>query len=343
MISLQNAQYFFEDYIKTTSTSFIALPQSGSARKNFIGEAVSKKYVVTYNENLLENEAFFYFSEVFQKLQLNTPEIYHINQDRTLYIQEYLGEETFSEIISQEGESQYVKALAKKTLEQLWNLQQNTQNKIDYTKTFEYERYDDLPIVHDLYYFKNFVADVLELHYHKSSLLKEFKKIAEKITHLSPQSLMIRDFQARNIMVKEKNVYFIDYQAAMLGPSMYDVVSFLYQAKANFSEEFKKEMLAYYFSFYESEEVKKQLKESLKYCKLIRFLQVLGAYGFRGLIQRKVHFMASIEQGIKNLVEFAENEPEMNIYPELKGLISQLHSENTQQKIQNLINLNQNP
>lgn len=333
------AKKFFENFVGETSTSFFALPQSGSARMNFIGETSKEKFVITYNENLLENEAFFYFSEVFEKLNLNTPKIFKINEERNLYIQEFLGKETLSEIITKEGESEHVNSLVKLTLQKLFILQKEIQNKIDYSRTFEYEKYDELPVIHDLYYFKNFVADVLELHYHKSSLLKEFKKIAEKIENLEPKSLMIRDFQARNILVKEKQIYFIDYQAAMYGPAMYDVVSFLFQAKAHFSKSFKNEMLDFYFSFYESEEEKNQLKESLKYCKLIRFLQVLGAYGFRGLIQRKAHFIASIEQGIKNLVEFAENEQEMNCYPELKNLILKLNSEETQQKIQKLIEL----
>ena len=334
------AKNFFEEFVGKPSTSFFELPQSGSARMNFIGETSQEKYVITYNENLLENEAFFYFSEVFENLKLNTPKIFKINEERNLYIQEFLGKETLSEIIAKENESENVKYLVQQTLQKLFILQKETQNKIDYTKTFEYEKYDELPVIHDLYYFKNFVADVLELHYHKSSLLKEFKKIAEKIENLEPKSLMIRDFQARNILVKESQVFFIDYQAAMYGPAMYDMVSFLFQAKANFSEQFKNEMLEYYFSFYENEEEKNQLQESLKYCKLIRFLQVLGAYGFRGLIQRKAHFIASIEQGIKNLVDFAETETEMNYYPELKNLIIKLNSEETQQKIDNLINLN---
>ena len=72
---------------------------------------------------------------------------------------------------------------------------------------------------------------------------------------------------------------------------------------------------------------------------MIRFLQVLGAYGFRGLIQRKAHFIASIEQGINNLVDFAENESDMNLYPELKNLILKLRSEESQQKIDKLIEL----
>lgn len=337
MINLENAKLFLEEFLGKKSENFVALPASGSARINFIGSSSSEKFVITYNENLLENEAFFYFSEVFSELKLNTPKIFKINEERNLYIQEFLGDETLSELIAKEGESDHIKNLVKQTLEKLFHLQNVTQNKIDFSRTFEYEKYDELPIIHDLYYFKNFLVDVLELPYHKSSLLKEFKQIAHKIESLQPQRLMIRDFQSRNILVKENEVFFIDYQAAMKGPAMYDVVSFLYQAKANFSENFKTQMLDFYFSFYKNEE-KKALTEALKYCKLIRFTQVLGAYGFRGLIQRKPHFIASLDQGIENLVELTKQEKEINLYPELKNLILKLNSEESKYKIQKMVN-----
>lgn len=330
------AKNFFEKYTEQPSASFFALPQSGSSRINFIGETEQQKFVVTYNENIKENEAFFYFSEVFEKLKLNTPKIFKINAERNLYVQEFLGANTLSEIIANEGLTKEVVSLVKLTLEKLLILQKATQNKIDFSKTFEYEKYDELPIMHDLYYFKNFLVDVLEVHYHKSTLLKEFKKITQKIEALEPKGLMIRDFQARNILANNGDVYFIDYQASMEGPAMYDVVSFLFQAKANFSEDFKNEMLDYYFSFYDNEEEKKSLRASLKYCKLIRFMQVLGAYGFRGLIQRKPHFMGSIEQGIKNLVEFAKQEAEMNLYPELKKIILELETEKIRKKLKEM-------
>ncbi len=336
-MNITDAKNFFENFVEETSTEFFALPQSGSSRVNYIGKTSREKYVVTYNENLRENEAFLYFSDIFEKLNLNTPKIFTINEDRNLYVQQYLGAETLSEVISKEGLSENVVSLVKQTLQKLFILQKESQNKIDYTKTFEYESYDELPVMHDLYYFKSFMADVLELHYHKSALLKEFKKITQKIEALSPKGLMIRDFQARNILVNDGQIYFIDYQAAMEGPAMYDVVSFLFQAKANFPENFKNEMLDYYFSFYNSEEEKNRLKESLKYCKLIRFLQVLGAYGFRGLIQKKAHFVASIEQGIENLICFFSSEKEMDLYPELKNLVLQMNSEKTTIKIKDLI------
>ncbi|SIS95939.1 Phosphotransferase enzyme family protein [Chryseobacterium ureilyticum] len=335
----ENAKRFFENRLGKKSTEFITLAQSGSARVNFLSETDSEKYIITYNENIPENESFLYYSNVFSDLNLNTPAILAISDDRKMYVQEFLGKKTLSEIITAESLSPGVKALVQQTLEKLFKLQMATQGKIDFTKTFEYESYDELPIIHDLYYFKNFVADVLELEYNKSTLLKEFKKIAELVENLEPKGIMIRDFQARNIMVNEKDeVSFIDYQSAMKGPLMYDVISFLFQAKANFPEDFKNEMLNFYIQLFENQEVQHQLKNSVRPIQMMRFLQVLGAYGFRGLIQRKQHFMASLEQGIQNITQFASSWNEMNNYPELTKVIQQLKLKETKIKIERILN-----
>lgn len=129
------------------------------------------------------------------------------------------------------------------------------------------------------------------------------------------------------------DVFFIDYQSAIKGPLMYDVISFLYQAKANFPDDFREEILSYYFSLWNDEHIVKQLKSSLKPIQLIRFMQVLGAYGFRGLTQRKPHFLKSLNRGIENLYQFSNHWEEMQNYPELKKLISELKSETVQNKI----------
>lgn len=335
----ENAQRFLENYTGKKHSEFIILAQSGSARVNFLAKTGNEKYIITYNENVQENESFLYYSKIFSDLDLNTPKILKISDDRKMYIQEFLGSNTLSEVIAKEGLSDNVRSLVKQTLEKLYQLQISTQNKIDFARTFEYESYDELPITHDLYYFKNFVADVLELEYNKSTLLKEFKKIVNLIENLEPKGLMIRDFQARNIMVNEKNeVSFIDYQSAMKGPLMYDVISFLFQAKANFPEDFKNEMLDFYSNQYEDQEIKNKLKASVKPIQLMRFLQVLGAYGFRGLIQRKQHFIASIEKGIENITEFAQIWENMKDYPELEKVIAQLSLEKTKLKIEEILN-----
>ncbi len=337
-MNVENAKRFFENITGKKSSEFITLAQSGSSRVNFFAKA-DRKFIITYNENITENESFLYYSKIFSDLNLNTPAIFAVSEDRKMYIQEYLGENTLSDIITKEGLSENVKNLVRQTLEQLYQLQILTQDKINFKKAFEYESYDELPVIHDLYYFKNFVADVLELEYHKSALLKEFKKIAVLIENLEPKGLMIRDFQSRNIMVNERNVVsFIDYQSAMKGPFMYDVISFLFQAKANFPEDFKNEMLNFYIHQFESETTKQDLKQSIKPLQMMRFLQVLGAYGFRGLIQRKSHFIASIEKGIENITTFADSWENMKEYPELKKVIEQLRLPKTSLKIKDILN-----
>ncbi|RRQ47282.1 aminoglycoside phosphotransferase family protein [Chryseobacterium sp. SC28] len=332
-------QKFFEDFVGRNADSFQKLPQSGSSRINYIATSAGTKYLVTYNENIRENEAFFYFSKLLKDLNLNTPTVFKINEDKNLYIQEFLGSKTLSEIISAEKESNRVKNLVQKSLKSLYELQTKTAGKADFSHSFEYERYDSLPIMHDLYYFKNFLIDVLEIEYHKSTLLKEFQKISEVVQKQAPKVLMIRDFQSRNILVDDKDdVFFIDYQGAMEGPAGYDVISFLYQAKAKFPEDFKAEMLDYYLSFWQTEFDRKALKSSFHWMMLMRFLQVLGAYGFRGLIQRKPHFLESLFLGIDNIFELSTVWTQISTdFPELYALIQKLKTQAARLKIEALI------
>ncbi|WP_312820167.1 aminoglycoside phosphotransferase family protein [Kaistella carnis] len=334
----KTAQLFLEEFTGEKAQEFFTLAQSGSARINFVGKSAGLKYIITYNENIAENESFYYFSQIFSDHEIQAPKVLKISENRTLYIQEFLGNHTLSEIIEKEGLSERVKVLVKKTLQQLADAQSKTIDLIDYSKTFEYKKYDELPITNDLFYFKSFIADVLEIPYHKSSLLLEFKKLVTKIEDLQPTGLMMRDFQSRNIMVNDEDkIFFIDYQSAMKGPLVYDVISFLYQAKANFPQDFKNEMLDYYFSLWEDPTIVTQLKRSVKPIQLIRFVQVLGAYGFRGLIQRKQHFISSLDKGIENLYAFSESWEEMEEYPELKNLILQLKSDEIRSKIEMII------
>lgn len=333
-----DAKTFFENFISSEETDFMQLSQSGSARQNFIGTFQNQKYIITCNDNIQENDAFLYFSDIFSELHLNTPKIFRVSEDRKMYIQEFLGSQTLSEIIQKEKTFERINHLVKQTLEKLFELQQKTEGIIDYTKTFEYEAYDEIPVMHDLFYFKFMFADLLEVQYNKAKLIKEFGQIANVIKNLEPKGLMIRDFQSRNIMVNDKDrVYFIDYQSAMEGPLMYDVISFLYQAKANFPETFRQEMINYYCSLWKDDAKTKELKNAIQPLQLMRFLQVLGAYGFRGIVQKKTHFINSIQQGIENLYQLSQDWKQVGNFPELQSIILQLHSEKILQKVNKLV------
>lgn len=322
----QEITAFFNQYFEKKLVKIVELPPSGSSRKNYILQNEDGRFVATFNTNIPENKAFFYYSALFAELNLNTPKVLQINASQNLYVQTFVGAESLSDIISQEGESPRVKDLVRQSLAQLYRLQKSTQNTVDYANALEYESYNILPVLNDLFYFKNFFIDIAEITYQKGKLIEEFLKIVTLIEELSPRGLMLRDFQARNIMVHENQVYFIDYQSSMEGPLMYDVVSFLFQAKANFSHPFREEMIDFYLNLWEDDTFKTELKNAIKPLILVRFLQVLGAYGFRGLVQKKAHFLQSIEKGVENLQEFVKNWEEMQQFPELKKLILALNS-----------------
>ena len=105
-----------------------------------------------------------------------------------MYIQNFRATNTFRGDYKEQL-SPNIKSLVQQTLQKLYQLQLQTQGKIDFSKTFEYESYDELPVIHDLYYFKNFVADFLELEYNKSTLLKEFKKLQCSLRTLNLKEL----------------------------------------------------------------------------------------------------------------------------------------------------------
>lgn len=336
-----------EDFVKkqlSTKARVETLPQSGSARNNYVVHLQEKKYILTENYHLKENESFLYFSKVFSDLKLNSPKILEVSKDKTLYLQEHVGEKTLFELLSELSDPKKEQELLQKVLDALFHLQQSTQGKIDYSHTFEYEKYDQIPIQNDLNYFKFFIVDLLELPYHKTSLLQEFQALGRLIEQIHPKGIMIRDFQSRNIMVNENDeVYFIDYQSAMYGPLLYDVLSFLYQARAPFLGKRKKEMLDYYIAKYPDASQRKALREAIMPLRLIRGLQVLGAYGFRGLVQQKPHFLSSLELGIKQVCLLAKQWKGMKSYPELEKVILLLAQKSTKQKIKAHLNTNTSP
>jgi len=161
----------------------------------------------------------------------------------------------------------------------------------------------------DLLYFKYYFLDALRKPYDKQKLIDDFEALSNYLTHTEYKYFMFRDFQSRNIMVKKDNsIHFIDYQGGMKGAPQYDVASMLWQARANLSDEWKEKLLNDYISTLENIVASKINKGTFKsqyngYV-MIRLLQVLGAYGFRGLFERKAHFLTSIPLALTNLKFF---------------------------------------
>lgn len=323
---MSNINNFLKDFDKNIN-SVEQLALSGSGRVNYKISTDKNEYILTENENVLENNAFFYLSNLLKNLNGNVPDILKISTDKKYYIQSLVGDET---LLQKKLNGENVTDLYNKTVKLLAKLQIATASVVDETKLFESTKFDSLLVYRDLFYFKNYFLDFTPIQYSQAGLLDDFKRIANHIEQSNYVYFIFRDFQGRNIMIKDQTPYFIDYQDGMFGPIAYDLVSLLWQAKAELSTE-EKEI---YFDTYINQ-VKNlipnqfdltKFKSDYNNCLIMRLLQVLGAYGKLGIIQKKTHFQESINYGIRNLKSI-NNDAFMKEYPTLQYIIEQLNED----------------
>lgn len=301
----------FEAFKKAKEERIEKLPQSGSDRIYFRIYAGNETYIATYNINIRENETFFYFSHHFTNARLPMPTIYAINDDRTIYIQEDLGTESLLDELEKHGYTDHTYGLYQQTLSELARVQIVGDKGLDYEQCLTAKEFGKQAILSDLLYFKYYFLDTLKTPYDKQAMLDDFETLSNFLDNGDHKYFLFRDFQSRNVIVNNDKAHFIDFQGGMKGALQYDVASLLWQAKANLSEEWKDSLLADYIDHVEAlldEKIDRQIFVSqYNGYVLIRLLQVLGAYGFRGLFERKAHFLTSIPLALRNLKFFIEN------------------------------------
>ena len=327
--------------IGETPVEILPIAESGSARKYFRIVTDKRSLIGTYSSNIEENEAFLCFSKHFHDLGLNVPEVFAVNAERTCYLQSDFGDDNLFAHVQKAllsvgpstgpGTSASIGEntieLFKKALSHLVKLQVLGHQGLDYSKAYPTERFDRQAIIDDLNYFKYyFVKPHEEIDFNETRLGKDFEAFADFVSQAPCDFFMYRDFQSRNIMVKDSELYFIDFQGGRKGPLNYDVVSLLYQVKAQIPQAIRDELVDYYkaeLSQYMSPEAVK-FDTYQPYFVYLRLMQVLGAYGFRGLIQKKSHFIESIPYALREIEALSKETP-LTAYPELQSVINQLN------------------
>jgi aminoglycoside/choline kinase family phosphotransferase len=309
------------------------LPQSGSERRYFRLQGKDGSTIGTYGANIKENQTFFYFSGHFKEKNLAVPEILAVSDDLLFYLQEDLGDLSLLNKLETEGYTAEVYRLFKKSLKALAQLQVKGDEGLDYNYCLTNSEFGKQAILADLLYFKYYFLDALRKPYDKQKLIDDFEALSNYLTHTEYKYFMFRDFQSRNIMVtslttgevKGEAVHFIDYQGGMKGAPQYDVASLLWQARANLPDEWKNNLLEDYMNGFEN--IIGQKIDRNVFCSqyngyvLIRLLQVLGAYGFRGLFERKAQFLTSIPLALRNLKEFYTNQSIGISVPEFRKVL----------------------
>ena len=314
-------------YVRKDADSITELPSSGSNRRYFRLSG-DQTLIGVSGTSPEENQAFLYMARHFREKGLPVPEVYAKSDDARFYLQEDLGNMLLFDAIEKGRKSSVFdeeeKRLLHKTIRLLPRVQFVGADSFDFSRCYPQAEFNQRSILWDLNYFKYCFLKATGMDFQENCLEDDFQKMASVLLRNASATFMYRDFQSRNVMIKEGEPWLIDFQGGRKGPVYYDVASFLWQAKARYPEDLRNELLADYMDalrqYMPVDET--YFLSQLRHFVLFRTLQVLGAYGFRGYFEKKPHFIQSVPFAMDNLrVLLAKDYPE---YPYLCDILRKL-------------------
>lgn len=321
----------FEQYFGIKAQYIKPLSSGGSTRKYYRLWNNSQSAIGTINLQKEENQAFFSIQKALARSGIRVPEIYCISDDHTCYLQQDVGDNSlFGFIEKHQGEPDFetiVEPFYRKALSDLVEMQVVAHQNMDYSVCWPDSRYGHDAMLADLnYFYYYFVRQHPQLHFNEPQLLREFDAFAGQMSHIPDDFLMYRDFQSRNIQLHDGELYYIDFQGIRKGPLPYDPVSLLFQVKAALPAPLRQGLLEFYVEQLAQKNPKaaENFLINLPWFIYLRLFQVLGAYGFRGLVQHKAHFLQSIPYALNELENLANAHPLPKTYQQLKMLIAQM-------------------
>jgi aminoglycoside/choline kinase family phosphotransferase len=286
-----------------------------------------------------ENVAFLEFSRHFRRHGLPVPKIYEEDLNHGAYLEEDLGDTTLFEFLSnhrvEENIAPQVVEAYRKVVAVLPRFQIEAGRDLDYSVCYPRGSFDRQSIAWDLNYFKYYFLRLASIPFNEQALEDDFERLTTFLLSADCEYFLYRDFQSRNIMLREGHPSFLDYQGGRKGALQYDIASLLYDAKADLPPELRQRLLELY------------VKEAGKYIELdpevflehyyayvyVRILQALGAYGFRGFYERKAHFLQSVPYALKNLRWLLHN---VKLPIELPALMGAFNGMLASEKLQRL-------
>jgi aminoglycoside/choline kinase family phosphotransferase len=260
-----------------------------------------------------ENVAFLEFSRHFRKHGLPVPEIYVEDLSHDAYLEEDLGDTTLFELLSTHRDGEKIAGEAveayRKVVAELPRFQIEAGRDLNYAVCYPRGVFDAQSIAWDLNYFKYYFLKLAGIPFNEQSLEDDFSRLTEFLLTAKVDYFLYRDFQSRNIMWHDEGPWFLDYQGGRKGALQYDIASLLYDAKADLPPGVRQELLDLYIGrlgdFIQLER-DAFMRHYYAYV-YVRIMQALGAYGFRGFYERKVHFLQSVPYAVKNLRWLLQN------------------------------------
>jgi aminoglycoside/choline kinase family phosphotransferase len=302
----------------------------GSNRKIYRLSGAGVTAVGVLNDDVKENRAFIEFSRHFRKEGIPVPEIYAEDASGTAYLEEDLGDTTLFQFLGKRrtptGFPQDVVAAYRDVVGWLPKIQIVAGHTIDERWCYPRRSFDKQSMLWDLNYFKYYFLTLGRVVFHEEKLEADFSAFADYLLAADRDYFLCRDFQSRNVMLKDGKPYFIDYQGGRRGALQYDIASLLYDAKADVPFELRDELLDLYIAE-ASRHTKIDKPEFKKYFPgfaLIRIMQAMGAYGLRGFHEKKPLFLQSIPYAIRNIEHILLTSNLPIDVPELSGVFQRL-------------------
>jgi len=284
----------------------LPLPSSGSYRQYFRVGTGSNPVIAGWNADIKENHAFIYFSRHLRSKKLPVPEIYIVGQNGYAWLEEDLGNITllarYQELM-EEKNTTAIEILYRQVMDDLVQFQILGREEMDISRCYPRSHFDRQSMYWDLNYFKYYFLKFARITFDEQTLENDFNEFISRLLEADTHYFLYRDFQSRNIMVTPRGNYYIDYQGARLGAAQYDPASVLFEAKTHIADDLRESLLEHYvesFCHHTGTKPADFLCYFYSYA-LIRQLQAMGAYGFRGLHEQKPLFLESIPYALQNL------------------------------------------
>lgn len=291
------------------------LAANGSNRRYWRLASNEFKCIAAFNDDVRENEAFIYYSRTLLAKGIRVPEVYAVSDDRRIYLQQDLGDTTLYTYLYDRrrnggGFDSNVLALYEQVLTDLAHIQLAGRD-MDFSFAYPRAEFDRQSMQWDLNYFKYYFLKLKYIPFDEQLLERDFQTLIDYLLSADCNYFLYRDFQSRNIMLHESQPYYIDFQGGRRGAAQYDVASLLYSAKSDFPEPIRQHLLSHYIrtlSHLQPIDQHQFLNHFYAYV-LIRIMQAMGAYGYRGYFERKDYFLQSIPLAVNNLRLVIENHP----------------------------------
>ncbi len=312
------------------ASSLVPVRAEGSNRRIYRLTGAGTTAIGVLNDDARENRAFLDFSKHFRKCGIPVPEIYGEDAGATAYLEEDLGDETLFQFLGKRrtaaGFPPEVVSAYHDVVRWLPKIAIVAGETIDEKWCYPRKSFDKQSMLWDLNYFKYYFLTLGGVQFHEERLEEDFATFADYLLAAERKYLLCRDFQSRNVMLKDGKPYFIDYQGARRGALQYDIASLLYDAKADVPFELRDELLDLYIAEAGKHAPidKAEFKKFFPGFVLIRIMQAMGAYGLRGFHEKKPLFLQSIPYAIRNIERVLLNANLPIDAPELMGVFKRL-------------------